>query len=319
MINRELTRLKVLQLVYAYSLNGGKSLGDMESELSFSIDKAYDLYLYLLSILVALRQVAEKQVVLGQVHLTHMASDDPGKPDMEAKLATAQRFAENALLKQLTENAELSEFCQKRKADWEEEIPIVKRIYEAMTESSGWQLYMSDKSPSYEADREIVRKLYKQFVCHNEDLDSMLEDHSLYWNDDKEIVDSFVLKTIKRFKAESSSEEKLLPKYGADEDREFGTRLLRATLSNSQELLAQIDHHVNKKKWDLSRIAGMDLVILQIALAEILEFDLIPLEVSLNEYVDLASLYSTPKSARFVNGMLGGIVQTLRTQGLTNK
>lgn len=319
MINRELIRLKVLQLVYAYSLNDGKSLGDMENELSFSIDKAYDLYHYLLSILVALRQVAEKQVALRQTHLIHMAFDDPGKPDEEAKLATAQRLADNALLKQLTENSELSEFCLKRKADWVEENPIVKRIYEATTESSSWQLYISDKNPSYEADREIVRKLYKLFVCHNEDLDSMLEDHSLYWNDDKEIVDSFVLKTIKRFKPESSSEEKLLPKYGVDEDREFGTRLLRATLINSSNLIAQIDQHVNKKKWDMSRIAGMDLVILQIALAEILEFELIPLEVSLNEYVDLASLYSTPKSARFVNGMLEGIVQTLRSKGLTHK
>ena len=162
-----------------------------------------------------------------------------------------------------------------------------------------------------------MRKLYKTFICNNDDFDALIEDHSLYWNDDKQVVDSFVLKTIKRFNEKSTADEALLPVYAADEDRMFASRLFTATIERGAELRDIIRN--NTKNWEFSRLAFMDVIIMQIALAEILTFDSIPLNVTFNEYLDIAKIYSTPRSASYINGMLDGIVKNLAKEGRTSK
>lgn len=169
---------------------------------------------------------------------------------------------------------------------------------------------MASDDRSYEADRELWRKLYKTFIFNNEALDSLLEDQSLYWNDDKEIVDTFVLKTIKRFDEKNGANQELLPEFKDDEDREFARRLFRRTILNCDYYRHLISENI--RNWDLDRVAFMDVIIMQCALAEILSFPNIPISVSLNEYVDIAKLYSTAKSGSFVNGTLDGIVNQLK-------
>ena len=145
----------------------------------------------------------------------------------------------------------------------------------------------------------------------------MLEEQSLYWNDDKEIVDSFVLKTIKRFQPENGAAQELLPAYAAQEDQEFAGRLFKTTIERCDELRDLIKG--STKKWQFSRIAFMDLVIMQIALAEMLEFPSIPLNVTFNEYLDIAKIYSTPRSAGFIHGMIDGITKRLQEDGVLLK
>ena len=145
----------------------------------------------------------------------------------------------------------------------------------------------------------------------------LLEDQSLYWNDDKEIVDTFVLKTIKRFEEKNGAKQELLPEFKDDEDQDFARRLFRRAILNSDYYRHLISE--NTKNWDLDRVAFMDVIIMQIALAEVLSFPNIPVSVSLNEYVEIAKLYSTPKSGGFINGTLDGIVNQLKKENKLTK
>ena len=147
----------------------------------------------------------------------------------------------------------------------------------------------------------------------NEDLDSLLEERSLYWNDDKEIVDTFVLKTIKRFDPKNKAKQELLPEYKDIEDKDFAVKLFRATILNADQYQRYMSE--TSRNWDFSRLAYMDVVIMQIAIAEMLNFPNIPVSVTINEYVDLAKLYSTPKSGSYINGMLDSIARYLSENG----
>ena len=176
---------------------------------------------------------------------------------------------------------------------------------------------MASETSSYEEDRELWRKLYKNIIFNNIELDQVLEDQSLYWNDDKEIVDTFVLKTIKRFDEKNGAKQELLPEFKDEEDQDFARRLFRRTILNADYYRHLISE--NTKNWDLDRVAFMDVVIMQIALAEILSFPNIPVSVSLNEYVEIAKLYCFPKSGGFINGTLDGIVNSLKKENKLTK
>ncbi len=303
MINRVLIRLKIIQIVYAYYQNGSKNLDSAEKELFFSLSKAYDLYNYLLMLMIALTEYAQKRIDSAKAKLAPTSEDL--NPDM--------KFVENKFIAQLEVNKQLTEFIANQKRTWSNDQDFVKDLYEKILESDIYKAYMAAPDHSYEADRELWRKLYKSFIFNNDALDQLLEDQSLYWNDDKEIVDTFVLKTIKRFEQKQGANQPLLPEFKDDEDQEFARRLFRRTILNAdyyRHLIAD-----NTKNWDLDRVAFMDVIIMQSALAEILSFPNIPVNVSLNEYLEIAKLYSTPKSGGFINGTLDGIVNHLKKEG----
>ena len=168
---------------------------------------------------------------------------------------------------------------------------------------------MSRKESGYAEDREVWRMIYRHFICNNEDLDAILEDMNIYWNDDKVVVDTFVLKTINRFSEESNDSQPLLPEYKDEEDREFAVRLLRRTLVNESYLQNLISN--STRRWDVNRVALMDRVILQVALAEIISFPSIPISVTINEYVEMSKMYSTPNSSKYINATLDAISKKL--------
>ena len=307
MINRVLIRLKIIQIVYAYYQNGSKNLDSAEKELFFSLSKAYDLYNYLLMLMVALTNYAQKRVDAGKAKLAPTSED----------LSPNMKFIENKFVAQLEVNKQLLEFISNQKKTWDNDQEFVKELYDKITASDLYKEYMASSDSSYEADRELWRKLYKSFVFNNDSLDQVLEDQSLYWNDDKEIVDTFVLKTIKRFEESKGASQPLLPEFKDDEDQEFARRLFRRTILNGDYYRHLISD--NTRNWDLDRVAFMDVVIMQCALAEILSFPNIPISVSLNEYVEIAKLYSTAKSGSFINGTLDGIVNQLKKEGKLTK
>lgn len=225
--------------------------------------------------------------------------------------------AENKFLKQLEGNKTLIDYIENKKGEWTEESAIVRKLFTQLTESDFFGEYQSKEHTSYDDDRELVRKFYKTCVCNNDDLDSSIEDHSIYWNDDKDIVDSFVLKTIKRLNAEDGPETELLPVYAADEDQEFGQKLFHAAVVRGDEWRELIK--ASAKNWDAGRMAFMDFIIMQIALAEIITFESIPLNVTFSEYLDIARIYSTPQSASFINGILENVVRSLQQEGRIEK
>ena len=291
MINRVLIRLKIIQIVYAYYQNGSKNLDSAEKELFFSLSKAYDLYNYLLMLMIALTNYAQKRIDAAKAKLAPTAEE----------LYPNMKFVENKFIAQLEVNKQLTEFIANQKRTWANDEDFVKGLYEKIVESDIYKEYMASSDNSYEYDRELWRKLYK----------------SLYWNDDKEIVDTFVLKTIKRFEEKNGANQELLPEFKDEEDQEFARRLFRRAILNCDYYRHLISE--NTRNWDLDRVAFMDVVIMQCALAEILSFPNIPVSVSLNEYVDIAKVYSTAKSGSFVNGTLDGIVNQLKKEGKLTK
>ena len=307
MINRVLIRLKIVQIVYAYYQNGGKNLDTAEKELFFSLSKAYDLYNYLLLLMVEVTKQANKRLNAAKNKLV------PTKEE----LFPNTKFVENRFIAQLEVNKQLLEFSNNQKKTWENEADFVKTLCDKILESDIYKEYMASETSSYEEDRELWRKLYKNIIFNNIELDQVLEDQSLYSNDDKEIVDTFVLKTIKRFDEKNGAKQELLPEFKDEEDQDFARRLFRRTILNADYYRHLISE--NTKNWDLDRVAFMDVVIMQIALAEILSFPNIPVSVSLNEYVEIAKLYSTPKSGGFINGTLDGIVNSLKKENKLTK
>jgi len=302
MINRELIRIKVVQLTYAYYQNGSKNIDSAEKELMFSLSKAYDLYNYLLALIVGITQESRRHLEVAQSRAQREGTEMP-----------SQKFAYNRFAMQLEENHMLNEFMETQKKNWSDEPEFLKKIYTQIADSQIYKDYMAADEDSYDADREVWRKIYRTLIENNSDLDALLEEQSLYWNDDKEIVDTFVVKTIKRFNESNKATQELLPEYDSEEDKDYARKLFRATLINADEYQRYMSEA--SRNWDFSRLAYMDIVIMQIAIAEMLTFPSIPINVTINEYVELAKLYSTPRSAAYINGMLDAIARHLIKTG----
>ena len=302
MINRELIRIKTVQLTYAYYQNGSKNIDSAEKELLFSLSKAYDLYNFLLALIVSITREAQRHLEVAQSRAQREGTEMP-----------SQKFVNNRFALQLEGNKMLNDFMETQKKTWNDEPEFLKKMYQLVTESQIYKDYMASPEDSYEADRELWRKLYRTLIQHNDDLDALLEEQSLYWNDDKEVVDTFVLKTIKRFEEKNQSHQELLPEYDNEEDKDYARKLFRATIMNGDEY----QHFMSEssRNWDFSRLAYMDIVIMQIAIAEMMTFPSIPITVTINEYVEIAKLYSTPRSASYINGMLDTIARYLTKTG----
>ena len=302
MINREIIRTKTVQLTYAYYQNGNKNIDTAEKELLFSLSKAYDLYNYLLALMVAIAKEAKRRL-----EITETKAMREGKP------RPSTRFVYNRFTLQLESNKLLMDFMGTQKWTWADKPEFVGKLFEIIEQSQIYKDYMNARTDNYAEDRELWRKLYRTFIQENQDLDALLEEESLYWNDDKEVVDTFVLKTIKRFDEQNGAKQDLLPEYDNEEDRDYARKLFRASILNGNEY----QHYMSEasRNWDFSRLAYMDVVIMQIAIAEIMTFPSIPISVSINEFVNIAKLYSTPKSGGYINGMLDSIARYLIKSG----
>lgn len=302
MINRKLIRVKIVQLTYAYYQNGHHNMDTAEKELLFSLSKAYDLYNYLLGLIVAITQEERRRVDIATRRAEREGTETP-----------SQRFAFNKFATQLEENKQLNLFMEDKKMSWENDVEAVRKLCDQIERSPFYQEYMMSDAEDYETDRELWRRIYRTLIQGNEDLDAILEEKSLYWNDDKEIVDTFVLKTIKRFDPANKADQELLPEYDDTEDREYALKLFRSTILNADTYQRYMSE--TSRNWNFSRLAYMDVVLMQIAIAEMLTFPNIPISVTINEYVDLAKLYSTPKSGGYINGMLDAIARHLVDTG----
>ena len=302
MINREIIRNKVVQLTYAYYQNGNKNIDSAEKELLFSLSKAYDLYAYMLALIPAVARESRKYLEVAQ-----------SKAQREGTAMPSQKFAYNRFAIQVEQNTALNDILDAKKISWNDHPEFVNKLYLQITDSQIYKEYMDSSDDSYEADRELWRKLYRTLIENNEGIDSILEEESLYWNDDKEIVDTFVVKTIKRFDEKAGHKQAILPEYASEEDIDFARKLFRAAILNADEYQRYMGEM--SRNWDFNRLAFMDVIIMQIAIAEMMTFPGIPINVTINEYVEIAKLYSTPRSGGYINGILDPIARMLVKSG----
>lgn len=307
MINRNLIRIRVVQLVYSWYQGTNKDLRKAEKELLFGLQKSYDLYYYMFLLMIEVTKMYDIRVE------TKKNKFLPTEEDINPNT----HLLNNKFILQLENNDQLSSYINERPMSWSDNEAFVKNLLDAILDSETYLNYSKIDNPTYADDREFWRKVFKQFIYGNEELDDILEDECIYWNDDIEIVQSFVLKTIKKFSADLGADQPLLPMFKDEEDKNFALKLLHETVLNENRFRELIENHTDK--WDFERIALMDLVIMQIALAEILNFDSIPISVSLNEYIEISKSYSTPKSGTFINGILNAIVQHLKKENIIFK
>ena len=300
MISRRIIRTKVLQVLYAYYSSEEKSINATEKELFFCIQKAYDLYHYLFSLVIEIADYAEDRIEIKR------NKHQPSYEDLHPNT----KFISNQIIGQLRNNKQLNTYLDQKKLSWKDNPELIKELYLLMTESEMYEEYMKDKTRSYLDDRKFIERLFNKIILVSEDLYVELEEKSIYWNDDVDFVISMITKTLKRFNELSDASQSLMPMFKDQEDRDFTKDLLRKSIINHDELRELIKEH--SKNWDVERIAFMDILIMQLAITEFLYFPTIPTKVSLNEYIELSKFYSTEKSRNFINGILDKTLKDLK-------
>lgn len=282
-----------MQALYAYFKHDGSSnLKKAESELLHSIHKAFDLYHYLLLLIIDLADYAlSRQELASQKKI-------PTYEDLHPNT----KFTENSLIQQLRTNKQLLQYLENHKLSWVNYPELIRGLYTRITQSSEYQEYMNRKERSYKEDKNFVCTLYKNYIATSDALYQNLEEQSIYWNDEPEFIMGIIMKTIKKFRQEEGENAALLPLYKNQEDEEFSKRLLRKVVMNYSEYLPLIEKF--SKNWEVDRIAFLDILLMEMAIAEAIEFPSIPVKVTLNEYLEIAKYYSTAKSNVFLNGIL---------------
>ncbi|MDR2651599.1 MAG: transcription antitermination protein NusB [Prevotellaceae bacterium] len=296
MISRRLLRIKVLKVLFAHIKSGNQSQLATEKELAFSINKTYDLYHYVLLLLVKIGDYAQNRINIGKQKYL---------PTEEEKCPNT-KFVDNAVIKLLRQNKILQNYVEQEKLSWDDSAELLKKIFNNMVNADYYKKYMLNEKHSFTEDKQLICKILE---CEIEDLDYMytlLEEKNIYWIDDLGFVLSMAIKTIKAFRANQDSYTELLPLYQDENNEKFALRLLRRTLADYDKTETVIDEYT--KNWDLERLAFMDTLILQILLAEVREFPEIPVSISIDEYLEIAKYFSSPTSSAFVNGVADKII-----------
>lgn len=302
MINRVLIRVKVVQMLYAYMVSKDTmTLAQAKKELKKSLDKSYELYNALLKLIIELTDVQDLR--LDEAKHKFLPTEEDMNPNM--------RFVENEFVKKLREDQTLSEFVEDKKINWRDDELFVRLLLDKILRSEDYQEYMEMPKTTLVRDGEVWYQLLKKVVFTDENLLEHLQSMSVFYTDDDlNIMGQFVLKTIRRF--EDGEASPIFPQFKDDEDSKFGEQLFLKVVAEMEENNSYIDKFVKTEKWDTDRIAMMDRLVMCAALTEMRNFPSIPVNVSLNEYIELAKDYSTPRSGQFVNGILNAVVNQMR-------
>ncbi len=309
MLTRRHIRVKVMQCIYALTQSKDDSLEKQEKFLKVSIENMYTLYLLMLSLFVELHERAENQISLSsKKYLKNSTDSYPNK----------EKFLNNKLLQQIAGNKLLRDELSKRKLNnWYLNEDYIRIIYNEVMESDIYAIYMSNADTSYEEDKRLVIDLFRDIIAPNEKIYDYFEDDKLTWVDDIPIVNTFLLKQFKKVKENTVPSYFLPPLFKDDDDMVYANRLLTKTLLNNSKLEKEIEGKT--PNWDKDRIADIDAILLKMAICELLNFPSIPERVTINEFLEIAKEYSTPKSSIFINGILDKLVREYKEEGKLKK
>ncbi len=284
------------------------SLYNAHKSLTHALDKSYELYFCIFKLVIQLTQLQTQ--FIDAAKNKYLPTDEDLNPNT--------RFIDNQFVKAVEANEEFEKCLSKCSINWEEEPLFLRRILDKILQSDIYQEYMSSSTNDYSRDGDIWRNILKNIIFNDEEFNEILESKSSYWNDDLHIIGTFVLKTIKQFSNQQNIEISPISQYKDQEDAEFGPKLFTETIENFDEYRSYIDKFISKQ-WDSERLAFMDIVIMTTAIAEMVNFPLIPIPVTLNEYIEIANSYSTSKSGQFINGILFSVINYLKSEGKLNK
>ncbi len=291
------------------------NITDGLADLKASLEKARELYFRLL--LLPVEITYQQEVDLDERRHRYIRTEEDMNPN--------PKFIDNELVKLINDDEEIREFVEKKKISWvEQDRDLVKHLLKVITESDLYKEYMADPVSDLHEDCEFWRKVMRNIVFNDPEFLETLENMSVFWNDDLEITGEFVLKTFRRFEEKASSEdsnikEPVLPMYKDDEDAKFGKELFEVTVKKHTVYRGYINEALNNQHWESDRLAYMDVVIMETAIAEIMNFPKIPIQASLNEYIEIAKCYSSAKSGAFINGLLACVINNLKESGKLRK
>lgn len=303
MLSRRLLRVKVMQMVYAHHKKGNTSIKESEQELLYSISKSFELYHLFLLLIVDIHAYAVNRIEKGKSK----------KMPTPEELTPNTRFVENKVLLQLASNKQLLDYLKQHKISWVNFPELIKTLFDLICKSDLYSKYLEDDSSDYESHKKFVIKIVEKVIAQHEPLYAQLEEQSIFWNDESEFIFSMGIKTLKEFTEASGDNQPLHAEFKDEEDSHFVVKLFHQALLNHEKYNQLISKFA--KNWEMERVAFMDIVLMHVALAEVIEFQEIPVKVSLNEYIELAKHYSTSKSALFINGLLDKIIASLANEG----
>ncbi len=306
MLNRRHIRIKVLQAIYAHHQENVLTLATEEANLIDSLESVHELYFYQLTLAEELLYEAIKE--REELKNKHLPTAEDLKPQTN--------FTKNAVLNILTTDEDFRRKATQLKTSWSANNEMVKKIYRKIKKSEEYDKYLGNPSPSFEQDREFILWMYKNIIFNDEVLESWYEELNIHWNDDIFVVNQEIVKTLKAVTENNAFPFSSLYKNEKD-DKSFAIDLFRKTIINDQKYNEMILSKT--KNWELERIATMDILLMKLAICEILEFESIPVKVTLNEYIEVSKLFSTPKSNSFINGILDKLVAEFKSENLLKK
>ncbi|MBR5483127.1 MAG: transcription antitermination factor NusB [Alistipes sp.] len=306
MISRRLLRIKALKALYAHLKSESDSLMASEKTLVASINKTYDLYFQMLSLIVEVARYAnERQQAAMQKKLPTYEDLNPNR-----------KFVENAVVHLIAESDSVNDYLAAHKLSWARYPELIKALYLQLEQSDYYKKYMTSQERSFREDLALVTDFYANELESSEMLEEVLDEQSILWNDDLGFALIMVTRTLSNMRP-SHRDVKVLPKFKSDEDLDFAMELFEKAAVNYDSNLEVIEQFT--RNWDIERIAFMDNVIMVTAMAELVSFPSIPVKVTLDEYIEIAKYYSTASSSTFINGVLDKVVTTLTEEGRINK
>jgi N utilization substance protein B len=295
-LNRRHIRVKVMQSIYALHQSQSGDLEKEEKFLFYSLENIQDLYLVMISTLIELKKT--EKVFLHKSSLKHLVTSEERNPN--------NKFVNNKVIQLLTDSNHLSISLENKKIDnWETHDDYIQLLLRLIKESDLYAKYMSNRDNNFEEDKQFVLDVFAEIIVPNEKLYDYLEDHKLTWIDDIPLVNTEIIKQLKAIK--ENSEIRMPRLYKDVDDKDFAKNLFRKTVLNEKDLAKQ--YFDKTPNWDTERIAEIDTIILKMAICEFLKFPSIPVKVTINEYLEVAKEYSTPKSSIFINGILDNLVK----------
>lgn len=308
MLNRRFLRIKVYQALYAFWQGDGANVARNEKELFSGIDRTYDMFLSLLLVFGELRHVAELR--MAEQLKKHLPTGDDLNPD--------RRFVDDRLVKLFSESAVLRTEAEKRRVSWVGNHELFTRMWREIKASPEYIAYMADEAPDFVKNQKYLVRMFTDQVANNEAMQDVFESRSIYWLEDLDLASTLVKRLLEQFRETDVGDLAMADIVrNTKEEGEFVTTLFRKTIEYQEEHEKAIAEHASN--WETDRIAYSDMILMQMALSEVRVFDQIPVKVTLNEYIEIAKAYSTPKSKNFINGVLDKIFIEMKANGMIHK
>lgn len=306
MLTRRHIRVKVMQSLYAYSQSKNDNINSEEKFLLKSMEEMYDLYLLLLNLFVEIKDhAADYMEKAQQKHLPSEEDIDPNR-----------KFVNNEVIALLEDNTGLQNGLEARKLNnWKNDDEYVEILWNEIKNSEAFESYMSSRTGTFKEDKDFLIRIFKEVIAPNEKLYDYLEDKKITWVDDLPLVNTAIVKMLQ--KLQSGKEHALIRLFKSSDDKDFAVQLFRKTLLNDESLAAEMEGKT--PNWDKERIADLDTILIKMAICEFLKFPSIPVKVTINEYLEIAKEYSTPKSSIFINGILDKLSKEYKEEGKLNK